>query len=166
MIKDRSSPPNFFFAFLITSNSALCTQNMALMMMGKARPLHQALGPTFYPTDSLHGPWGRLLLKVETLFHHSPLTRSNTFLIYSEAETNTTTTMPSTCLPSYDYLFNDDDDDDDNNKGETFIFLSSTDRLLLCHPNFTVKPQAVQYYLKRIRHSSNTCCINPILHKM
>ena len=30
--------------------------------------------------------------------------------------------MPSTCLPSYDYLFDDDDDDDDDNKGETFIF--------------------------------------------
>ena len=29
--------------------------------------------------------------------------------------------MPSTCLPSYDYLFDDDDDDDDD-KGETFIF--------------------------------------------
>ena len=29
--------------------------------------------------------------------------------------------MPSTCLPSYDYIFDDDDDDDDD-KGETFIF--------------------------------------------
>lgn len=49
--------------------------------------------------------------------------------------------MPSACLPSYDYLFNDDDD---NNKGETFIFFSKTHRLLLFHLNFTVKPQVIQ----------------------
>ena len=52
-------------------------------------------------------------------FHHSLFTRSTKmFLIYFEAELNTTTTIPSSCLPPYYYLFNDNH----NNKGDTFTF--------------------------------------------
>lgn len=34
-----------------------------LMMMGKACPLRHALGPTFYPTDSLQGPVREVITK-------------------------------------------------------------------------------------------------------
>ena len=61
MIKDRSSPPIFFCISYNTYTHRFV--HKTVMMMGKACPLRQALGPTFYPNESLHGPVSEVITK-------------------------------------------------------------------------------------------------------
>lgn len=88
----------FFFVFLMTLSSALCTQNVPLIMMKKesditwAHPPYSALFPTLHPVDALHALWHRYCWRYRLYFTAHCSREVLKVLIYLEAELNITTT--------------------------------------------------------------------------